>query len=127
MLTSLKSASVIESLMTLIYNTAGSINGYDEYGHYVRARLATTVCQSFRVKNDINCNANFVSGSGSASAASPAKAPAAATAAPQPVAATPAPQKAGTPSTGAAAPHKPSTKPADPQSARALLDYLLGK
>ena len=127
LLTSLKSASGIESLMTLIYNTAGSINGYDEYGHYVRARLATTVCQSFRVKNDINCNANFVSGSGSASAASSAKAPAAATAAPQPVAATPAPQKAGTPSTGAAAPHKPSTKPADPQSARALLDYLLGK
>lgn len=123
LLTSLKSNKGIESLMSLIYNTAGSINGYDEYGHYLRARLATTVCQSFRVKNDINCNANFISGSGSSSAVTPARVPAA----PKATTSSPAPKLTGTPSTGAADPRKPATKPTDPKSARALLDYLLGK
>jgi len=133
LLTSLKSVGGIENLMSLIYNTAGSINGYDEYGHYLRARLTTTTCQSFYLTNDLNCNAKFNVGLGasgsstSVSAAAPIKRAAGPAAAPKPVVANPAPQTARTPSTGAAAPHKPSTKPADPQSARALLDYLLGK
>ena len=37
------------------------------------------------------------------------------------------PQPAAKPSTGAAAPHKQPAHSADPQTARALLDYLLGK
>jgi ABC-type transporter Mla subunit MlaD len=130
LLNSLKKNGGIEQLMTAIYNTTGSMNGFDEYGHYVRARLTTTSCQSFRIKNDINCNANFVLGSGSSSAsaaprrgAGKASRPAAA-AAPKLTAPAPAPTS---PSSGAAAPRKPTKQPADPQSARALLDYLLGK
>jgi hypothetical protein len=114
----------------VIYNTTGSMNGFDEYGHYVRARLTTTSCQSFRIENDINCNANFVLGSGSGNAsAAPQRA---ARKAPRPAAAVvrkpaaPAPAPTS-PSSGAAEPRKPTKQPADPQSARALLDYLLGK
>ena len=130
LLNSLKKNGGIEQLMTVIYNTAGSMNGFDEYGHYVRARLTTTSCQSFRIKNDINCNANFVLGSGSGSAsAAPQRAAgnasrATAAVAPKPAAVAPAP---AIPSSGAAEPRKPTKQPADPQSARALLDYLLGK
>lgn len=130
LLSSLKKNGGIEQLMTVIYNTTGSMNGFDEYGHYVRARLTTTSCQSFRIKNDINCNANFVLGSGSGNAsAAPQRAagkvsrPAPA-ASPKPTAPAPAPTS---PSSGAAEPRKPTKQPADPQSARALLDYLLGK
>ena len=130
LLNSLKKNGGIEQLMTVIYNTTGSMNGFDEYGHYVRARLTTTSCQSFRIKNDINCNANFVLGSGSGNAsAAPQRAarkvsrPAAAVA-PKPTAPAQAPTS---PSSGAAEPRKPTKQPADPQSARALLDYLLGK
>jgi ABC-type transporter Mla subunit MlaD len=130
LLNSLKKNGGIEQLMTVIYNTTGSMNGFDEYGHYVRARLTTTSCQSFRIKNDINCNANFVLGSGSGNAsAAPQRAarkvsrPAAAVA-PKPTAPAQAPTS---PSSGAAEPRKPTKQPADPQSARALLDYLFGK
>jgi ABC-type transporter Mla subunit MlaD len=132
LLNSLKKNGGIEQLMTVIYNTAGSMNGFDEYGHYVRARLATTSCQSFRIKNDINCNANFVLGSGSGSASAASQRPAgkvsrpAASVAPKPAAPAPAPATTS-PSSGAAQPRKPTKQPADPQSARALLDYLLGK
>jgi ABC-type transporter Mla subunit MlaD len=131
LLNSLKKNGGIEQLMTVIYNTTGSMNGFDEYGHYVRARLTTTSCQSFRIRNDINCNANFVLGSGSSSAsaaprrgAGKASSRPAAAVAPKPTAPAPAPTS---PSSGAAEPRKPTKQPADPQSARALLDYLLGK
>lgn len=133
LLTSLKSNKGIESLMSLIYNTAGSINGYDEYGHYVRARLTTTTCQSFYTTNDLNCNAKFNVGLGAGAAstavanATPSKPASKPATSSKPVVSTPAPATTGTPSSGAAQPRKPSAKPADPQSARALLDYLLGK
>ena len=130
LLSSLKKNGGIEQLMTVIYNATGSMNGFDAYGHYVRARLTTTSCQSFRITNDINCNANFVLGSGTSSAsaaprrgAGKASRPAAAVA---PKLTAPAPATTS-PSSGAAEPRKPTKQPADPQSARALLDYLLGK
>jgi len=132
LLSSLKKNGGIEQLMTLIYNSTGSLNGFDEYGHYLRARLTTTSCQSFRIKNDINCNANFVLGSGNAGASvAPQRAagrpPRRSTVGtPKPVSPGPAPA-AISPSSGAAEPRKPTKEPADPQSARALLDYLLGK
>ncbi len=130
LLTSLKKNGGIEQLMTFIYRSTSSANGFDEFGHYLRARLTTTSCQSFRIKNDINCNANFVLGSGSgttsqASKQSTGKASRpAASVAPKPTDQAPA---APNLSSGAAEPRKPTKRPADPQSARALLDYLLGK
>ncbi len=127
LLSSLKSVGGIENLMTLIYNTTGSINGYDEYGHYMRARLTTTTCQSFFTTNDLNCNAKFNVGINSASSSlgPSAAAPATAVKAPRLPASTRAQPQA--PSTGAAPARPRAAKPVDPQSARALLDYLLGK
>ncbi len=127
LLSSLKSVGGIENLMTLIYNTTGSINGYDEYGHYLRARLTTTTCQSFYTINDLNCNAKFNVGINSASSSlgPSAAAPATAVKAPRlPASTRSQPQL---PSTGAAPARPRAAKPVDPQSARALLDYLLGK
>ncbi len=128
LLNSLKKTGGIDQLMTVIYNTTGSVNGFDQYGHYMRARLTTTSCQSFRIRNDINCNSNFVSGSGSGSAAAATQQAASKASRPSarvaPAPALPAPTS---PSSGAAEPRKPTQQPADPQSARALLDYLLGK
>ncbi len=127
LLSSLKSVGGIENLMTLIYNTTGSINGYDEYGHYLRARLTTTTCQSFYTINDLNCNAKFNVGINSASSSlgPSAAAPATAVKAPRLPASTRSQPQA--PSTGAAPARPRAAKPVDPQSARALLDYLLGK
>ena len=130
LLSSLRKNGGIDQLMTLIYNSTSSLNGYDEYGHYLRARLTTTSCQSFRIENDINCNANFVLGSGTSSASTAQQPAARKVTRPQsavvPKPAVPAPS-ATKPSSGAAEPRKPTKQPADPQSARALLDYLLGK
>ena len=124
LLSSLKKTGGIDRLMELIYNTSGSMNGYDEFGHYQRVGLTTTTCQSFYTAPDINCSANFppISGTSSSTASKPRAA-----ALPQLGAAKTKPQPAAKPSTGAAAPHKQPAHSADPQSARALLDYLLGK
>ncbi len=127
LLRSLKSVGGIENLMTLIYNTTGSLNGYDEYGHYMRVRLTTTTCQSFYTINDLNCNAKFNVGINSASSSlgPSAAAPRSTVKAPRLPASTQSQPQV--PSTGAAPARPRAAKPVDPQSARALLDYLLGK
>ena len=124
LLSSIKKTGGIDRLMELIYNTTGSMNGYDEFGHYMRIGLTTTTCQSFYTAPDINCTAKFPPLSGTSSAATTSSS---AAALPQLGVTKTKQQPLAKPSTGAAAPHKPSTHSADPQSARALLDYLLGK
>jgi phospholipid/cholesterol/gamma-HCH transport system substrate-binding protein len=46
-------------LMDFIYNTTGSINGYDAYGHFQRAVLQITVCQDYEVRPASGCQALF--------------------------------------------------------------------
>jgi phospholipid/cholesterol/gamma-HCH transport system substrate-binding protein len=43
-LTSLRKTGGYPKLMHLIYNTTGSINGFDEFGHFLRAVLQVTSC-----------------------------------------------------------------------------------
>ncbi len=131
LLQSFKKTGGIDDLMTLIYNTAGSVNGYDQYGHYVRGLLTTTTCQSFYTENNINCTAKFANTTGTSSAMSAGSArqrsprKQGAASATKPLTLTQ--QTSPKPSTGAATPDTSPARPADPQSARALLDYLLGK
>ena len=40
-----------------------AINGFDSFGHYLRAQLIVNTCTTYRVANDPSCTANFVKGS----------------------------------------------------------------
>jgi phospholipid/cholesterol/gamma-HCH transport system substrate-binding protein len=71
LLTSLQSTGGIERLMDFLYYSVSAINGFDSYGHYLRAQLIVNTCTTYRVQNDPSCTANFVKGT-SARAASAA-------------------------------------------------------
>ena len=119
-----------QNLTRLIFYTTGVTNGFDQYGHYARARLVTTTCQSFYSVNDFNCNAKFNGGSTESSEAQTPAASAGLRREPSgpPPAATPRSSRG---SGGGERSRKPSraagSKPVDRRSAQALLDYLLGQ
>ncbi len=45
--------------MDFVFYGAGGINGFDQYGHYLRARLVLTTCQTYVQVNQLGCTANF--------------------------------------------------------------------
>jgi phospholipid/cholesterol/gamma-HCH transport system substrate-binding protein len=47
LLVSLKQTGGWDDLSELIYNTAGSLNGFDQYGHFGRTHVALTVCLEY--------------------------------------------------------------------------------
>ncbi len=60
LLTSLKDTGGIEQLMNVIYNGVASTNGYDTFGHYLRAQVGVDFCNQFQVTpGDPRCWANF--------------------------------------------------------------------
>jgi phospholipid/cholesterol/gamma-HCH transport system substrate-binding protein len=63
LLTSLKNTGGIERLMDFLFYSTAAVNGYDSYGHYLRAQLIVNTCTTYRVQNDPSCTANFVKGS----------------------------------------------------------------
>jgi ABC-type transporter Mla subunit MlaD len=71
LLTSFRDTGGIERLMDFLFYQVSAINGFDSYGHYLRAQLIVNTCTTYRVQNDPACTANFVKGS-SARAASTA-------------------------------------------------------
>lgn len=121
-----------QNLTRFIYNSVGLTNGFDEYGHYARARLVTTTCQSFFPANDINCNAKFNDGAGSQTQGG--NTPSGNT----PSGTTPTPTTPSTSGKGKSSRGKAprarsgrgagdAGRPTDRRSAQALLDYLLGQ
>jgi ABC-type transporter Mla subunit MlaD len=71
LLTSLRDTGGIERLMDFLFYSANAINGYDSYGHYLRAQLIVNTCTTYRVVQDPACSANFPkTGARSASASS---------------------------------------------------------
>ena len=122
-----------QNLTRFIYQTTGTINGFDQYGHYTRVRLATSGCQFFAKFNSINCNANFNGGksnedpSGNTTPSTPTSpsAPSAPTTGPS---ASVRDGKGRANKPGRRAPRGDAAKrPTDRRSAQALLDYLLGQ
>jgi phospholipid/cholesterol/gamma-HCH transport system substrate-binding protein len=102
----------IEHAMDFLFYGVSAINGYDAFGHYLRASLIVNQCSNYAIAPVAGCTANFPDASSSAVAAADA---------PEPVAAAaPAPLAAAAPagSDGAAA---LSAEDA------ALLDYLFGR
>ena len=69
LLVSLKETGGFKKLMSFLYNAVGSVNGYDQYGHFLRAQLQITACTTLNAIPFVSCAANF----GSATE-SPAKA-----------------------------------------------------
>jgi ABC-type transporter Mla subunit MlaD len=46
-------------LMDFIYGTSGSVNGFDEFGHYQRGALQVTACVRYEALVFSGCEANF--------------------------------------------------------------------
>ena len=72
LLTSLKNTGGIERLMDYLFYQVAAINGFDSYGHYLRAGLILNACSQYAIASSPDCLATFGndSGSGSARAAS---------------------------------------------------------
>jgi len=94
----------IERAMDFIFYTVGSINGFDQFGHYLRTALLVNTCSSYRTTPIAGCQAKFrPPETASDSAAAPTKA---------------------APATTAAAPAAPAPVPAAEPAGSAILDYL---
>jgi phospholipid/cholesterol/gamma-HCH transport system substrate-binding protein len=61
LLTSIQTSGGWNGLAELIYNTSGSLNGFDQYGHFGRTHVALTNCLEYEVASvgTSGCNANF--------------------------------------------------------------------
>lgn len=60
----------IESLMDFIFFTTASVNGFDEFGHFVRGLLLVTNCVDYEVTPLSGCSANWAAESGAFAAGS---------------------------------------------------------
>jgi ABC-type transporter Mla subunit MlaD len=58
-LRTLRKTEGFKFLMQLIYFTAGSINSFDSYGHFLRALLPTNNCVDYELVPEPGCDANF--------------------------------------------------------------------
>jgi phospholipid/cholesterol/gamma-HCH transport system substrate-binding protein len=78
LLSSVDKTDGFESFMSLILNLNMSVNGYDQFGHYLRTALLAG-CNSLATKPNLPCTANFIkgasSGASSARASAAAKTP----------------------------------------------------
>jgi len=70
LLTSFKETGGVERLMDYLFYQVAAINGFDQYGHYLRAQLIVNLCSTYAVTNDVSCSANFTSEGARASASS---------------------------------------------------------
>jgi ABC-type transporter Mla subunit MlaD len=62
LLRSLRKTGGYKKLTSFLYNTVGTINGFDQYGHFLRAQLQITSCTTLLSTPLISCSANFGSG-----------------------------------------------------------------
>jgi phospholipid/cholesterol/gamma-HCH transport system substrate-binding protein len=60
----------IERAMDYIFFQAAAVNGFDSFGHYLRAGLIVNQCSSYAIRPTAGCSANFRAGSTTAAGAS---------------------------------------------------------
>lgn len=70
LLTSFKNTGGVERLMDYLFYQVAAINGFDQFGHYLRAQLIVNLCSTYAITNDPACSANFRAPETRASAAS---------------------------------------------------------
>jgi hypothetical protein len=63
-----KQTGGFDGLVDLIYNTTGTINGFDEYGHFTRTVVNLTNCLEYEVVEASGCSAKFTGENASTSA-----------------------------------------------------------
>lgn len=78
LLTSLRDTGGVQRLMDFVFYSVGATNGFDRFGHYLRASLVVNLCATYAVARNAECSANFVA-SETPKAASAARAARAAT------------------------------------------------
>jgi ABC-type transporter Mla subunit MlaD len=69
LLTSLKTTGGLERLLDFIYLGAGSVNGYDALGHFLRAEVFASTCLTYSVVVNPTCSTGKFIGGSTASAA----------------------------------------------------------
>jgi phospholipid/cholesterol/gamma-HCH transport system substrate-binding protein len=156
LLTSLRQTGGYKKLMDFLFYTTGGINGYDQYGHFLRAMLKITNCTFVTAFPVLGCGSNWAAAAGNAkrnapitlkeakaaaakagltSGGPPARPPTGAGAADPGAGSTTAPGQpldaqgeppAGTTMTTPAAPPPGNTLPSQ-GTARDLLDTVIGK
>ena len=62
LLNSLRQHQGFDRLMDLIYNTTGSVNGFDSYGHTLRSVVQPTNCVDYTPLNFTGCSAKWKPG-----------------------------------------------------------------
>ena len=102
----------IERAMDFLFYTVAATNGYDAFGHYLRASLIVNQCSNYATAPVAGCSANFRSTSTTTTATAV-------------TAAAPAAGRSATPGSAATG-GAPATGGVDPEDA-ALLDYLFGR
>jgi len=69
--TSLHDTGGVERLMDFIFYEVASINGFDSFGHYLRAALLINLCATYTVTvTSLSCSANFHQGTTTGSSGS---------------------------------------------------------
>ncbi len=59
MLVSFRKNDGIERLMDYLFFQAAAVNGFDSFGHYLRAGLIVNQCSTYAVQPTTGCSANF--------------------------------------------------------------------
>jgi phospholipid/cholesterol/gamma-HCH transport system substrate-binding protein len=67
LLASLRESGFYKQLTSFLFYTTGGVNGYDQYGHFLRAVLEVTGCTTLITVFDSTCGAQFGSRSGATS------------------------------------------------------------
>jgi len=67
--TSLRDTGGIERLMDYIFFQGTAINGFDQFGHYLRAGLIVNTCSQYAVEPQSGCSARFDGGDSTAARA----------------------------------------------------------
>ena len=58
-LTSFKANDGLEQLLNFVFYSATAVNGFDSFGHYLRAALIVNQCSTYAVAPTTGCSANF--------------------------------------------------------------------
>jgi ABC-type transporter Mla subunit MlaD len=73
LLASLRKTGGFEGFLKLLFGLGGTVNGFDQYGHFVRALVPTNNCFDNTSIPQNGCNANFYTPSVTAKAKNPTK------------------------------------------------------
>ena len=69
LLSSTREADGFNNLMRFFYNTASSLNGFDQFGHYQRTNIIITGCTEYKEAIFSNCSASWATSAANVSAA----------------------------------------------------------